>query len=267
MFTFFAQILAKVARRTARPARISRPRAVHLGVEELTPRVVPSAGPFGLAALRLAGTHGHGFFSSASTDSDGATGFSDPSRGGDACGQHGATLSASLSNASGATGQAFFNAANDTLSVSVQGATASSSLAVTVDGTNVGTLTTNASGSGHANFSNVTAQAGSTITAGDLQGTFAQIKFAATLTGSTVATGSADYNALENWLHVHITGAAANTTYNVTVNNVVVGQLTTNASGAGKLKLTPTGVTIASGSTISISDAAGDPAILQGTFA
>jgi hypothetical protein len=48
---------------------------------------------------------------------------------------------------------------------------------------------------------------------------------------------------------------------------VTVGQLTTNSSGAGKLRVSPSGVTIQSGSTISIADTAGNAAILTGTFA
>src|SRR5207302_859299 len=95
-------------------------------------------------------------------------------------------------------------------------------------------------------------QAGTAITVGDLNGTFAQVEFTASLTGATGVSGSAKYNAQKNALHVSITGAAADTTYNVTVNSTVVGQITTNSAGAGKLKVSPaSGVIITSGSTIS----------------
>jgi hypothetical protein len=153
------------------------------------------------------------------------------------------------------------------LNVGVSGAAAGSTLDVAVDGTNVGALTTNASGSGHARFTGVTINAGSTITVGDLSGAFAQVNFAASLTGSTGVTGTAEYNSLRNKLHLSVTGAAADTTYNVTVNDVVVGSFITNASGAGRFRVTPSGVTIAAGSTISVGDTTGDPAILTGAFA
>src|SRR5262249_33005081 len=104
-------------------------------------------------------------------------------------------------------------------------------------------------------------------TVGDLQGTFAQVKLTAALTGSGAATGSASFHTLRNQLHVSITGAAANTTYNVSVNDVVVGQLTTNSAGAGKLNVTPSGVTIQAGWTSSVADTAGSAAIVQGVFA
>jgi hypothetical protein len=136
-----------------------------------------------------------------------------------------------------------------------------------VDGATVGTVNTNASGNGQAKLSNVSVQAGSTIMIGGLQGTFTQANLTASLTGATGVTGSSNFNTLKDKLRVSITGAAANTTYNVTVNNVVVGQITTNSAGAGRLKVKQPGVTIQSGSTVAVSDTLGDPAILQGTFA
>jgi len=233
-----------------------------LGIEELMPRIVPNASSIGMTAGHLLGHDSHAVISDTSTGSD----ASSHSLAGDTC-AGGATLAATLTNASGATGQASFNATTGSLKVQVHGAAASTALNVVVNGTTVGTLTTDASGNGHAKLSNITAQAGSTITVGDLTATFAQVKFTATLSGATGVTGSADFNSLENKLQVSITGATANTTYNVTVDNVVVGQLTTNSSGAGRLKLSPANLTLLAGSTITVSDTLGNPAILQGTFA
>jgi hypothetical protein len=263
MLKFFGTILGGRTRRTTRPARAQRPQA-RLTVEELTPRVLPSASAFG----RSFGHAAHAVFSTSSTASSSATNSSSSSHAGGMCGAESATLAATLTDASGATGQASFDATTGTLKIQVQGATASTSLSVVVDGTTVGTVTTNASGSGQAKLSNVTAKAGSTITVGDLSGTFTQVQFTATLTGSTTGvTGSASYSSVKNQLRVSVQGAAASTTYNVTVNGVVVGQVTTNSSGKGKLTASPSGVTIVAGSTIAVSDTAGSAAILTGTFA
>jgi hypothetical protein len=263
MLTFFGKIFGGMTRKARQPARTHQHSQTRLGVEELNPRVLPSAGPFGLAAARLSG---HAFFAAASMAAADAMHSSTPFQGGHECGAE-ATLTASLTDASGATGQASFNATTGTLKIKVQGATASTSLSVAVDGTTVGSVTTDASGNGQVKLSNVSVQAGSTITVGDLQGTFAQIRFTASLSGATGVTGNANYNSLENQLRVFIRGAAADTTYNVTIDNVVVGQVTTNSSGAGKLHVSPSNVTIKAGSTIAISDTAGDPAILQGALA
>jgi hypothetical protein len=273
MLRFFAKILGSKTRTTSQPQRLRQCLRACVSVEELTPRVLPSATPIGLAAGHFASHHGPAIFSAASNTtgdaSDQCSGGDQSSTGptaGDAC-QGGATLFATLSDTSGATGTALFNATTGALTVKVTGATASTSLPVVVNGTTVGSLTTNASGTGYLKLSNITAAAGETITVGDLTGTLAQLKFTASLTGSTGVAGSADFNALKSRLFVSITGAAANTTYNVTVDNTVVGQLTTNSSGAGKLHLSLTNVTIQTGSTISIADTLGDAAILQGTFA
>jgi large repetitive protein len=263
MFRLLATIVAAIARRTTRPVRRPRVPRARLGVEELTPRVLPNANMFGLGAGSLAC---HAAVSTASTAQTAATHSGMASKGGASCGAE-ATLSATLTNASGDTGQATFNATTGTLFAQVKGAAANSSLTVAVDGTTVGTLTTNASGNGQVKLSNVSAQAGDTVTVGDLSGTLAQVRLTASLTGSSGATGSADFNSLKNQLHLSVQGAAASTTYNVTVNDVVVGQITTNSAGAGKLHVSPIGVTIQAGSTVAVSDTAGNPAILQGTFA
>jgi hypothetical protein len=247
------------------------PRKPRLGVEELTPRTLPSAGFHTIAA---GGAFDQAARFAAFESSSSSTDTSSESQ--DGCGGHHgaehATLSASLTNASGATGTASFNSSAGSLFVTVKGATASSTLSVTVTDngttTNVGTITTDASGNGHAKFTGVTAAAGDTVMVGDLTGTFAQVRFSATLTGTTTGvSGSAAYNSVKNSLHVSITGAAASTTYNVSINGTVIGQITTNSRGYGRLKVTPSGVTIASGSTISIADTTGSAAILTGAFA
>jgi hypothetical protein len=261
------RLLASILRGRIRPViKPTNPRyrtQVRLGVEELSPRVLPSASSFGhffshqnqafLAESATAGT----------TASDSVGDFSR----GEGCHGSEATFAASLTNSTGATGRASYNPTTQVLNVHVTGAAASSTLDVAIDGTTVGTLTTNSSGNGSATFTGVTITAGSTITVGDLTETFTQIRFTASLTGATGVTGTSEYNSVRNKLHLSVTGAAADTTYNVTVNGVVVGQLTTNSSGAGRFKGAPSGVTIAAGSTISVSDTLGDPAILQGTFA
>jgi hypothetical protein len=240
-----------------------------LGVEELTPRVLPSAACS--AAASGASTQAARFASGFSAADDSS---SDEHGGHGWRGEHGAahaTFAAALSNSSGATGTASFNESAGSLFVSIKGAAASTTLnvAVTDNGTTttVGTVTTDASGNGHAKLTGVTVAAGDTVTVGDLTGTFAQVKFTASLTGMTGVSGTASFNSVKNSLHVSVTGATASTTYDVTVDGTVIGQFTTNSNGHGRLKLSLSGVAIAAGSTISIADTAGDAAILTGTFA
>src|SRR5581483_3772508 len=118
MLNFIARFFGTPRRRPHRPAR-TRP-----GVEALNDRVLPHAGfggfagAFGQAALVRA--------------ADAGTGAADFAGGG--CHGHGAeqaTLSASLSNGSGATGTATFSDVNGVLNVSVTGAAISSTLNVT----------------------------------------------------------------------------------------------------------------------------------------
>ena len=264
MLQFFTNLLGRKARSTTKPPR-SRPQA-RLELEELMPRILPSASSSGLAVGHFLGHHGHAAVMDSSSDNAAVADSSTSGHAGDACGTR-ATLVANLTNASGATGTASFNATAGTLKVQVQGAAASTSLDVMVDGTSVGAITTDASGNGQIKLANTTVQAGSTISVGDLTGTFSQVKFTASLSGDSGATGSATYDSVKNRLRVSIAGTAANTTYNVTVNDVVVGQLTTNAAGKGKLYVSPSSATIQAGSTIAIGDTVGNPAILQGSFA
>jgi hypothetical protein len=110
------------------------------------------------------------------------------------CGHsQGTTLSASLSDSTGAgtgtatlTTKTSYGTNTTKLTVSVTGATASSSLDVVIDGTTVGTLTTDSTGAGTLTLSSnptgteqslpsnfPTVNSGSTITIGSLSGTFA----------------------------------------------------------------------------------------------
>jgi hypothetical protein len=263
MNKFFALIFGDRGPRSVRQS----PR-MRLGVEELTPRVLPSAG-CGAAAGGASDSAAHAAFANPFDDGGSHGG------GHDCGGNHGAahaTLAGTLSDSAGATGTASFNESAGSLYVTVKGATASTTLSVTFTDngttTTVGTVTTDASGDGHAKLTDVTAAAGDTIAVGDLTGTLAQVKFSAELVGTaTGVRGSSSFNSVKDDLHVSIAGAADSTTYNVSINGTVVGQITTNKHGRGRLTVTPTGVTIASGSTISIADTAGDAAILTGTFA
>lgn len=191
-----------------------------LTLTELSPRIVPNAGPRGFAL----GFGEHGGPAMISSDFGGRGQFGGSFGFGHSCGAARASLVASLSNANGATGTAAFDESSGSLKVNVTGAAASSTLDISIDGTSVGTVTTDESGNGHARLTGVPASAGSTILVGDLTGTFAQVQFSAVLTGASSAiTGSAAYNSIRNALKVSVSGAAANTTYNVTVNDVVVG--------------------------------------------
>jgi hypothetical protein len=238
-----------------------------LKLEALNARIVPCAGATGSAGGSAAEAVRQQFASDRAGFDESGGGH----HGHGDCGAEHATLAASLSNSSGATGTARFSDTNGALNVSVTGAAASSTLNVTVTDngttTTVGTLTTDASGNGHAKFNNVTLAAGDTITVGDLNGTFAQATFTASLTGATGLSGSARFSSVNNRLGLRISGAAASTTYNVTINGTVVDQIITNSRGFGHARLTLSGVTIASGSTISIADTAGGAPILTGTFA
>lgn len=256
-----------------RSRRPSQPRT-RLGVEELNARVLPSAG----CSMAAAGASSSGSaaaqsarvaFLADSSDSSGDHG----GHGGHGCdhGQGHATLSASLSNATGATGTATFSDSNGVLKVTVTGAAANSTLSVTVTDngttTTVGNVTTDASGNGTAKFDGVTLAAGDTIAVGDLNGTFAKVKLTAALSGDTGVTGSASFNSLRNQLKVSATGLTAGTTYDVAVNGTVVGQVTANPAGRARFHVTPSGLTVTAGSIITLTVSGGTSAVLTGTLA
>jgi hypothetical protein len=198
--------------------------------------------------------------------SDNGEGDDDQGDGHD-CG-NGASLQATLSNATGATGKAEVNSDGE-MHIEIMGAAASSTLNVMVDGNQVGTLTTDANGNGEVELSVSGAKVGSMITVGDLTGTFAapapEVHLSAQLTGT--GSGEAKFESEDNELHVEISGAAANTTYNISIDGTVVGQLTTDDSGEAEFRTSGGTLTVKDGSTITIADTAGNPPILTGTFA
>src|SRR4051794_392647 len=144
MRSLFQKIFGGGVRRPARPT----PR-VRLGIEELNQKVLPSCTGGGAGASAAGAASQLARFASQSS----ANVDSFERHGGHDCGGHGAeraTLAASVSNSSGATGTVTFNETNGSLFVTVKGATASTTLdvAVTDNGTTttVGTVTTDASG-------------------------------------------------------------------------------------------------------------------------
>lgn len=261
--------------RPGRPRRPGRRPVVRLGVEELQPRVLPSASPF-FGAFGPGPAHAFHAGPGASAAID----------YGEHCSGNGSTNAASsvfvavLTDPSGAKATVTFNATTGNLDVRVTGAAANASFSVVVGTTTLGTFTANASGRGHvdASESGLSVAAGTAVSVGSLTGTFisaADAHLAATLSdpsSTSGATGHARYDALEQEFKLSLSGAAANTTYNVLINNVVVKQVTTDGSGKATLKLsgsdlTQAGVTIQVGSTVSVTDTTGTTTILQGTFA
>jgi hypothetical protein len=190
-------------------------------------------------------------------------------------------------------------------SVSVTGATADSTLDVSVDGTVVGQVATDANGAGTLKLSSKDATlpddfpasvaAGAAITVGTMSGTLAAstpsgdapvghggcsssatTRLSATLTDSLgTASGKASYSTSNDededsatTFSVSVTGATASTTFDVSIDTTVIGQLTTDENGAGTMKLSSSDSTlpanfptsISAGSTITIGT-------LSGTFA
>jgi hypothetical protein len=278
MRNFFASFFGRQAHRPA-----PRPR---LSVEQLNARVLPSAGCMGMtgsdsssgsssSAAQIASNFDSGFGGGGFGRFDDFGGFGRHGFFGHHVAQN-ASLAATLSNSSGATGQAFVNAAGTSLYTVVTGAAANSSLDVSITDngttTKVGTVSTNASGNGATKISDVTIKAGDTITVGDLTGTLNQVHFNASLTSGTTTTSTASgrvaYNSVENRLNISVSGATAHTTYEVTVNGTNVGQVTTNGRGRGRLMTSlPIGVSITTGSTIAITDSTGTTTLLSGSFA
>lgn len=236
-----------------------------LNMEELTPRDLPNSHLLGssLGSFFEARQSSTAIVSQRINDGSSAQG----SKGGH-CGAE-ATYSATLSNATGATGTASYLAGNNSLKISVKGAAVSSTLDIQLDGVSIGTLTTDANGNGKVTLTDLTAvvNANSAITVGDLTSTFTQVNFKASLTGSaSTQTGTAGYHALKHSLNLYFTGAAAKTAYSVLIDGVSVGTLTTNKAGAGKFHLDMSTLDIKAGTVIAITDST-NTTIYQGTFA
>lgn len=140
-----------------------RGQTVRLTLEEFEPRFLPNASPL------FAGVQSLGFGGPLATAGVSA----------------GTNFTASLSGVTGAAGTASYNAnaasSQNSLSLQVTGLTANATYTVQINGTTVGQLTTNASGSAQLSLSNIspTVAAGSVISVldstgtTDLQGTFA----------------------------------------------------------------------------------------------
>jgi hypothetical protein len=185
-------------------------------------------------------------------------------------------LEASLTGSGGATGEAQFNSSLNSFELEVEGAPVSASLDVVIDGTKVGTLSTDDSGEGKFELVNVsfTVQATSTITVGDtanggLSGTFqtateSGLPLHANLTGDSGAQGCAQFNGDNQTLHVQVEFATPNTSYDVSIDGTKVGQINTDADGLGALETTVGNLTVSAGSKLVIGDAASP--LLTGTF-
>ena len=229
---------------------------------------------------------------------------------------NGTNLSAALTDANGTdTGTIIYHTSTKngvtttTLAASVTGATASSTLDVTIGGTIVGQITTDANGAGTlvlssnptgtqqplpANFP-TSIVSGMAVSIGTASGTLAasgatsddsgnchasqHTNLSAALTDtSSSATGTVAYRTgtsagvTTTTLTASVTGAAASSTLDVTIGGTIVGQVTTDANGAGTLVLSsnPTGTqqplpanfptSITAGTTVTIGT-------LSGTFA
>jgi len=203
------------------------------------------------------------------------------------------SLSATLTDPanSSATGTVTFSKTSSkgtkatNFNISVSGAAANSTLGVAIDGVVVGQISTDGSGAGSLVLSSnptgtqqqlptnfpATVSADSVVTVGSLSGTLAsthvshKTTLTSQLTDSTGSgTGTATFNSnTENGktrLSLSVTGLAANTTLDVTIGGTVVGQVTTNSSGAGMVKFKNPTTTVTSGSTITVGT-------LSGTFA
>ncbi len=186
-------------------------------------------------------------------------------------------LTAALTDsATGASGTATYETAtrcgntSTRLIISVTGAAASSNIDVTIDGTVVGQVQTDASGNGKLVLSTkdgtlpssfpTTLAAGSTIRVGSLTGIFAtstddsdgdhgcegatRTRLTASLTDTnSSATGTATLKTktydgtTRTFFTVSVTGAAIGSALDVTIDGVVVGQVQTDSTGAGSLTL------------------------------
>jgi hypothetical protein len=183
-----------------------------------------------------------------------------------------------LSKASHGTSLTNFN-------VSVTGATANSTLDVAIGGTVIGQIKTDANGAGSlalssnptsaqqglpANFP-MTVSANSVVTVGTLTGTLAtapvshKTDLTAQLSDSSgKGVGHAVFKSNTRSGHTEltlsVTGLPANSTVDVKIGGTVVGQITTNSRGSGRLRLKNLSTTVNAGSTISVGT-------LSGTFA
>ncbi len=176
-------------------------------------------------------------------------------------------LVATLTGVTGASGTATYNpnaaSGQTNFTLTVTGLTASSTFEVDVNGTSIGSISTDATGAGTLTLSSSTLaiSSGSTIVVVDpqtsvtvihvldttdlLSGTFASsggsysgaTQFTATLTGATGTSGFVEFasssTAGQNIFGLMVSGLTASTTYTVDVGGTSIGTFTTDANGAG----------------------------------
>jgi len=176
-------------------------------------------------------------------------------------------LQASLTGIGTAIGRAKFEVEQEhgvtqtSLAISIQGAAASSTLDVSIDGAPVGVINTDVNGVGSLRLtSGIPAiTANSTITVGGLQGTFAapqatdnlppggvvaaKVELQANLTGPAGGVGQArlqvepEHGATQTSFTVSVRSAAPSSTLDVAIDGVIVGRIATDANGNGRLSL------------------------------
>jgi hypothetical protein len=114
-------------------------------------------------------------------------------------------------------------------------------------GTLSGSLAADTSNGGDTNTGDDTGSSGDTNTSHGCHSSVATSLAASLTDANSTATGTANYQANsttgETKFAVSVTGAAADSTLDVAINDTVVGQLTTDSTGAGSLELSssPTG--------------------------
>src|SRR5207244_4137873 len=128
MLRFFARLIGSQGKqdRQSTPPRIRQ--TLRLGLEELTPRDLPSASHFDFASAHLFSRLDHtaaGYAEATTVDSLTSTHTAMQADSAHSCNQTDATYVASLANQNGATGTASYNASTGALSVQVAGAAAS----------------------------------------------------------------------------------------------------------------------------------------------
>src|SRR5258706_6959867 len=106
MFRFLTKLFAQNLRKNHRSAPARMGNRARLGVDELSQRILPSANPLALRSFADAGARTHS--APALSANAAVVGQQIRDAGGLGC-DHGASLAATLTNATGATGQATFN--------------------------------------------------------------------------------------------------------------------------------------------------------------
>ncbi len=199
----------------------------------------------------------------------------------------GTFLSATLSdpNDANVTGHVSFTSithngtTTSVLTANIKGAAANTPYEVDINGTAVGTIMTDDSGSGAIALKGslaVTPAAGDTVAVGTATGDLAvrtaghdegdenEVKLTTQLTDTTGAvTGTASFKSetedgnTESNLVVTINGTAASTDIAVMIDGNTVGTISTDANGNGSLVLKDAAITVNEGSTIAVGDATG----------